>query len=201
MAFSPSQPALLLVEGKDDRAFFDTLRMVRNLPAFEIIQYEGKSKLRPFLKGLVLAEGFSNVVSLGVVRDADDNPAAAADSIRGALQAAGLPVPVAALTAVGTAPRVAFMIVPDATSSGALEELCFRAFAGDPALPCVDQYFDCLAATGLPHPKDPKHRMRILLASRPEFRPGLAMAIESGYVPVHADAFDQAAQFVETFNS
>ena len=68
---------LLLVEGKDARNFFDTLREHLELADVRVRDFGGVRQLRPYLAGLVSAPGFRNVRRLGIVRDAEtsDDPA------------------------------------------------------------------------------------------------------------------------------
>lgn len=195
--FSPSQPRLLLAEGKDDVALFETLRVQRQLPDIEITDFRGKDNLRPYLKGLVLDAGFSSVVSLGVARDADSDPAGAVESVRSALRDAGLSVPVGPLVTAGKSPSVTFMITPPGGAIGALEEMCLEAWAGDAGLQCVDAYFMCAAAAGLIHETGPKPRTHVMLASRPQFKGRLEYAIQSGFVPLGTAIFDPVEVFLK----
>lgn len=199
-AYVPSLPVLLLVEGKHDATFFEFLRVNRGIAEIEIFAYEGKDNLRQELgdivKGLRRGPGFSQVTSFGVVRDADTDAAVAEAVIKGALEAAGLDVPPAVVTRAGLTPAVTYMVLPDAASLGALEELCFRSLAADPALACVGDYFDCLEAiTGGDYRSGPKQRMRVLLSPR-RHEETLDRAIVRGYVPMGSTVFDEAAAFL-----
>lgn len=199
--FVPSLPVLLLVEGKHDAVFFERLRQDRRIAELEIFAYGGKDNMRAelgeLIKGLREGPGFSRLVSLGVVRDADTDVAAAQAAITGALTAAGLAVPPAVATRAGTGPAIAYMVLPDETTNGALEELCFRSLDHDPALGCVSGYFECLAAIpGGVYQSGPKQRMRVLLSARRR-EETLDRAIEGGYVPLGSAVFDKAAAFLE----
>lgn len=53
----------------------------------------GKEKFQPELKTLPNVSGYSLVTSIGIIRDADNDPKAAFDSVRSALINSGLPQP------------------------------------------------------------------------------------------------------------
>ena len=135
---------LLLVEGPDDLSFFDALLCHLNRQDIDVRSYSGKDNLRPFLKGLPAFPGFVNVVSLGITRDADDYADRTFGSICDSLSDAGLPVPDAPLVLASGQPQVIVMVIPPGENAGMLEDLCLAAFQDDPAMPCVNQYFDCV---------------------------------------------------------
>ncbi len=67
---------LLLVEGKEDKQFF--IKLGAQLTSTDdwplhIAQYEGKSKLADFLIASTRLPHFSQLASVGIVRDADFN--------------------------------------------------------------------------------------------------------------------------------
>ncbi len=166
----PSKPIteskVLAVEGKDEEKLFSALRAYLNLPNIEIRELGGRYSFRAKISALKATSGFAEkVTSLGVVRDADENPAGAFQSVCDALEKASLPRPTAPLQPVGDAPQV--MILPDGETPGMLEDLCLRSVAEDPAMPCVDEYFRCLEERLEELPKNPsKAQVRAFLASR-----------------------------------
>jgi hypothetical protein len=182
---------LILVEGKDDRKFFESL--LGHLQAIHIAQvfdYGGKDNLRGFLKQIVIGPDFQVVVKLMIVRDTDTNPAGALQSVRSALAAAGLVAPTTALTFATGSPDVCIAVLPDAAQQGALEDLCVASVGGDPAMHCVQAFLQCLPnhVAAMPSPIA-KAQAHTFLASRP--RPGLAVgdAAAAGYWPFGATAF------------
>jgi hypothetical protein len=139
------------------------------------------------------------VRSIGVVRDADAEPAAALNSVRGALSRAGLPVPEGTLVPTAGPLKVTVMILPGASRPGALEDLCLDAVAGDPAFPCLGRYFECLKEVGTEGPRNlSRARMQVFLASRLEAGKRLGEAAQAGYLPWGAPAFDELRRFVKT---
>jgi hypothetical protein len=202
MAAKIEQPKVLVVEGREEELFFGALIKHLGLWNIQIMPIGGKEKLRKNLKALANSPGFSEVISLGVVRDADANPDSAFQSVRDALQAAGLPTPERSLMPVDGRPRVAVLILPDACIPGMLEDLCLRAVAQDPAMPCVEQYFKCLQQAGLSLPDNmSKAKVQAFLASRRKAGLRLGEAAEAGYWPWNDDAFKQVRDFLSQIAS
>jgi len=198
MAIEIVQPNLLVVEGKEEELFFDALVKHLGLQGVQTMSIGGKQQLRRNLKALVLSPGFSEVISLGVVRDANADPAAAFQSVRDALQAANLPAPERPLVPVGDSPRVAVMILPEEGEAGMLEDLCLKSVMQDPAMHCVEQYFECLRQKGLPLPSNiSKAKVQVFLASRHRAGLRLGEAAEAGYWPWDAETFQQVKTFLQ----
>src|SRR5436309_1202206 len=100
---SITKQRLLLDEGVDEMNFFEGLLRHLERDDIQVCEFGGKTKLELFLKTLTTLPGFSNVISIGITRDADYLPRAkshqstaakaAFEGIRSALKKAGLPFP------------------------------------------------------------------------------------------------------------
>jgi hypothetical protein len=195
-----SEPNILIVEGDEDKLFFEALIEHLRLPKIQVMSIGGKTQIRRNLKTLTISSGFSMVRFLQIIRDADEDPPAAFQSVRDALQAANLPVPDSPVVVAGRQPSVAVMILPDESTQGALEDLCLQAVAPDPAIACVKQYFLCLEQQGLQLPKNvSKAKVHAFLASRAEADKRLGEAAQAGYWPWNSNAFDQLKNFLQQF--
>ena len=189
-------PKLLLVEGVDEVRLFGALAKNIGLDAdVQIRGYGGRNALRRLLANIWRVPGYPDLESLGIVMDADDSAASAQDRIRGALSAADLPVPAAPLqSAAGDeSPKACYLILPPDGETGALEDVCLASVAEDPAMDCVEDYFDCVERTALGGPRAnwaSKARVHAFLSSRerPDLR--LGDAAENGIWPFDAPAFD-----------
>jgi hypothetical protein len=192
-----SKPNLLVVEGVEERVFFNALIGHLRLQNVQVLPIGGKTKLRDELGALVISPSFASVVSLGVVRDADDDPDGAFQSVRGALTSVGLPSPERPLTPVGTAPEVTVVILPEPGKPGMLEDLCLQSVAQDPSMLCVEELFRCLPTQGLPLPRNmSKARIQVFLASREEPGKRVGEAAQAGYWPWDDKAFDHLKAFL-----
>ena len=90
-AWRIEKPKLLLVEGIDEVRLFGALAKDIGAEDVQIRDYQGKGNLRPFLRVLPQIPGYSELESIGVTRDADENSVNAAQSVRDALGGGGAP--------------------------------------------------------------------------------------------------------------
>ncbi|MDP2896509.1 MAG: hypothetical protein Q8Q12_08100 [bacterium] len=187
---------VLVVEGRDEELFFSAFAKRLGLTTLQVMGIGGKTKLRANLKALRDAPGFSSVVSLGIVRDANNDPRAAFLSVSDALRDCGLSVPREVGQPAGREPRVMAFIVPDAQRSGMLEDLCLAAVRDDPAMPCLDPFFDCVEErTQLPAELS-KAKVHAFLSSRPTPDLRLGEAAQKGYWPFENAAFETIKGFL-----
>lgn len=186
-------PKQVIVEGQDDVRVFKAMISHFNIPDLQVHECGGHPNLRSFLKTFKALPNFGLVQALAVVTDADSNRASREQGVREALAAAALPVPPRPLeTASDGDLVVAYLIVPHGQDAGMIEDVCLNSVRADPAMECVERYFDCISQTKLPGPKDverSKARVHAFLASRE--RPGLRLgeAAEGGIWDLGADAF------------
>jgi len=192
---------LLLVEGNDDRRFFGALADDLGVhDDLQVICANGKTNIRSRLRAIQntrRSPGELKVQSLGIVRDADTNPNTAFQSVCDALSAVGFPRPVQPNLPAGTNPKTAVMILPHIDSCGALEDLCLEVVSDEDALACVNEYFSCLGARGVPATRYlSKARVHVFLSSKEKPDKRLGEAAEAGYWPWHSPVFDEARRFV-----
>ena len=187
------QPKQVLVEGNDEVRLFGALARHLGISDIQIDPYRGRDNLRPFLKALSLLDGFENINSLAVVADANSDRNRTGQRIRGALSDAGLPSPRRPLEVVTQdSVRVCYLVVPHEAESGMIEDVCLDSVQADPAIDCVDQYFECIKQTNVRGPREvwlAKARLHAFLASRerPDLR--LGEAADAGIWDFGADAF------------
>ncbi len=166
-----NQSRILLVEGDDERHLVKGLQSLHGFPDFQIIDYKGKDKFRSFLGTLRLTEGFNQVTSIGILRDADSNPSGAFQSIQDSLNYNKLPCPgkpVEAARADNLSVRV--FIIPGAGQQGMLETLCLQALADDPVFACVNEFSTCVQSKRTQNFNMAKVQMQAFLASFPGVR-------------------------------
>ncbi|MFO7900191.1 MAG: DUF3226 domain-containing protein [Planctomycetota bacterium] len=187
------------MEGLDAFRFFKFfLEHEGLLQQIEVRNFGGVDELDAYLPALKATPGFSQVRSVGVVRDAEAEMESAFRAVCRALGSADLPVPRAPETASEGAPKVSVYILPDCKRPGMLETLCLDAFGDDAALPCVQAYFACLQQRDAPHPNNlDKSRLQTLLASRPEPTPYIGRAAERRYFNFDHHVFDRLRAFLQ----
>lgn len=196
--------ALDIASGNEASASQDLCTALRifseemGLAVTQVQDFRGKDELPSFLKALKATPGFAQVTSLGIIRDAEDDPKAAFQSVCSALTHADLGVPKQPGVFVGDSLRIGVMILPDTATEGMLETLCLRSVVDDPAMPCIERYFTCIQER-LPSKELPrvieKARVQAFLASRHESELLLGQAAHRGYWPWDHPAFDHIKQF------
>ena len=176
---------LLLVEGKDTEAFIAALLDVSGLEDFQILDFRNVENFQPFIKGLVNRLDYreSDIQSIGVIRDAEQNASAAFESVCNALKAASLDSPSQVGRITTGKPRTGIYLLPDlGASSGMLEDLCLNMLETDAAIVCVEQYFQCLSSQGIQPPRNfAKAKITAFLASRPELKQRVGYAMNKEY--------------------
>lgn len=195
-----TRPKILIGEGQDEEVFFGALLEHLRIDDVQVAQCAGKDAMAKFLKVLPKLDGFGDVVSIGVTRDADDDASQAFRSVCTSLSAANLPVPSAPGVAVGEALRASVLILPGAGRTGMLEDLCLAAVAAQPGFACIDEYLACVQgragrlhdARGLP-----KARARVWLASHDPPDLAVGLAARKGFWPWTAPEFGELKRFVQ----
>ena len=187
----------LLVEGKDQLNFFEAyIRRVELQKELQVQNFGGVNELRGFLLALVDAPGFDTVVSVGIVRDAEESATGARRSIEDSLRNAGLPTPGNANGGDGLA--VQMLILPGGEEErGMLETLLCQSVADKPVTSCIDEFFSCVdSLPELDVPKPDKARAHAYLATMPEPQVSVGVAAQKGYWPFGHEAFAEVHDFL-----
>ncbi len=99
----------LLVEGNDQRNFFEAFIKHLEIDDVQIHNFGGVPQLRDFLLALVDAPNFREIVqSVGIVRDAEESAAAAFQSVQSSLRHAELTMPDRPAIRSGNSPAICF---------------------------------------------------------------------------------------------
>lgn len=196
---SIEQSHLLLVEGIDDAFFFEALITRLNLCDIEIWPIGGVRDFKKKLGILKKLSGFEKIKSIGVIRDADENAAAAFDSVSQALRDNGLSAPDRYGHRSTETPLTSIMILPDGLESpGMLESLCLRAITDDPAMLCTEKYFECLHESRIYQREvdQDKAKVYVYLASKNKPDKRLGESAQAGYWPFDNEVFDNVKRFL-----
>lgn len=188
---------LLVVEGKDEELFFSAaLEKHIETRDIQVLPIAGKTRLREYLEGLKRDAHFPEVISLAVIRDADESPVSALQSVHDALKSHGLPAPEQHGQFTGSAPRVGLFVMPDGKSHGMLETLCMDSVKSRAGSECVQSYLDCLKQNGMRPSQVDKARAHAWLAGQinPDNRVG--EAAQAGYWDFEDPAFDNLWAFI-----
>jgi len=188
---------VLAVEGKDEVNFFDALLKHSRIAGFDIRDVGGKDKFKEMLPVLVKVRGFSDIEVLVVVRDADNDPDAAFDSVRDVLNGQKLDPPDHMNQFSDGNPRIGVFIMPGNSDTGMLEDLCLKTVEEHPAMECVNAFIDC--ASGLKYPPKiaAKAKAQAFLAAMPKIVSSVGVGAQKGYWNLDSDELDNLRSFID----
>ena len=179
-------PKQLLVEGRTPEIFFrEWVEAVDLKGEVEVRDYGSLADLTAYLRVFTGYKEFREiVVSVGVVRDAEDKPAAAAfQAVCAALKTVALPAPEGINAFSQGNPRTGIFVLPDCEGSGMLETLCWSALGADPKLTphleCVAAYLGCVRKSNVEIRNESKARVWAYLAGRGQFDPQVGRAAQA----------------------
>lgn len=140
---------VIIAEGKDDCNLINEICNFLNIHDIQTISTNTKPN-SDSLKPIFNMSNFSQIVkSIGIIRDANDDPNAAFQSVSTALQNNGYPVPAVPLVPVNNGLiQTLIMIVPDFHNQGNLETLLMRYVQSLPISNCITDFFTCITQHG-----------------------------------------------------
>ncbi len=199
-----TEQQLLLVEGKDECNFFEALLTYEEIKKVQCIDVGGKDKFPEIFSFLVRMEEFKKAVSIGLVRDAENNQAKSAfDSLCSNLREQSLPVP-STLNALNPGPpKVSIFIMPDNQGAGMLENLCLKIIEGQAVEKCLCDYLACTLANlafleEQEKFNEPKAKVQAYLATRAPIVNSLGLGAKAGYWDFSHPGFDKVKGFLHT---
>ena len=200
-------PKLLIVEGNDDRNFFQALAKHLSVSDVGIEPCHGRNALKCFLSGLVAATGFDKLCSLGIVRDANGCAKSAFQSVQSGLRNADLPVPPKVAQPYEAPERMAngrktlavsVFVLPDCESPGSLETLLYQTLDREIDR-CITNFLECAGDVDGDKPKNKdKARVFAYLATREERRHSVGVAAKQGVWSLSHPAFKDLIAFVQS---
>lgn len=167
---------LILSEGTD--AYFFCIWAYQGFGAtgIQVLNFGGVTELTKYLLTLVLLPRYEIVDTMVIVRDAEKDPEAAANSVKTSLKDAALPMPDRPYEFTGSGPKVAYIIFPgfgdkegEGLSAGTLEDLCLEIVKDDAIFECVGDYIDCMAKKNEKPANLHKAKLHAYLAGKPDF--------------------------------
>ena len=196
---------LLVVEGNDDRNFFQALVAHLSVDDVSVRPYDGTGELKRYLRTLVAATGFENLRSLGIVRDANGSAKSAFQSVQSGLRNAALPVPPKVaqpyeaperVTNGRKTPAVSAFVLPDCESPGSLETLLYQTLKPE-IDQCITDFLECTGDVDGDKPKnEDKARVFAYLATREDPRHSVGVAARRGVWDFDHRAFKDLIAFV-----
>ena len=178
-----------------------TTEMIRrwNIGGIQVIEVGGKYKFQSKLDAL-LSHARSRGLQLsaiGVMRDADNSPKGALQSVLNALRSVGLSAPISQGAFVPGDPSVGIFILPDGESQGSVEGLCWASVKDTPAAQCSTSYLKCLQDSEALKSRNPaKTLVHAYLAAQEDPYARVGEGALKGYWPFDHPVFDPLKRFV-----
>lgn len=136
---------LMIVEGIDEQRVFTKILGILNNTKIQIIPHGGKTLLSDYLKNVLTKDpNFNIVTSIGIIRDADENPVGAFEAVCYALKNCGLDIPNRENEKTIGKPTIAVTILPGSGRTGSLEDVFLDSVVQNQIYSCVEGYFMCL---------------------------------------------------------
>lgn len=200
-----TQPFAILVEGLDDRYFFQAACEHLGLQDdVDIVSVNGKDRFREALEAI---SGIDNCEKILLVRDADNNANGALQSLQDALRQKKFPFPSKAFEwKIGAGlPHVAIAIMPGpnedgSLQKGALEDLYITVrMKKDRICKCVDDFLECCRGKNPSLKITSKSKVSAFLAAQyADLRLGEAIAKDFDW---SHEALKPIMQLLEAFSS
>lgn len=179
-------PKQLLVEGRTPEIFFREWVEALGLNGkIEVRDYGSLDQLTDFLKVFTGRKEFKETVeSVGIIRDAEHQPAAAAfRSVCASLKEVSLVCPEKCGSFSVGPKRTGIFVLPDCDQPGMLETLCWTILEADskskPELNCVMAHLQCLGQANVQTHNPHKAKVWTYLAGRGEFDPQVGRAAQA----------------------
>jgi len=155
---------LIVAEGRDDQILIEALAKREGLTHVQVTHCQGRDNLGNKLAAYAASPGFVDLISLGIVLDAEKSAAAT-----GAMVEAAIVKAKAMLVPATTWPRTTVHVVPDPEPQGMMEDVCLATLADRPVMGCVDTYLSCCHDHGgqAAPPNPSKARFQAWLATQP----------------------------------
>jgi hypothetical protein len=189
---------LLIVEGEDERRFLNKWFIELEVTDIQVLPIGGKTKLLSELKILTTLHNFSNVESIGILRDADEDANAAFQSVCSALESCGLSRPSKVIERTTENPSISILILSGYLRTGSLEDIFIDSIRENPLMECIEQYFGCVneKLNGIPN-QIGKAKVHTFLAANindPDKR--LGESIEADIWNLDSTAFKLLREFI-----
>lgn len=191
---------IVIVEGRDDKMFFEKLLEKLKINDIQIHVLEGKINFKNNFVDVKEVRGFNNVKKIIVILDADENYQNTKDSIKTninkILKASDEP-----LVFSSSNPSVAYFIMPNNKDIGMLETLCVASQKNSPAMKQVDKFISEVDSDDMikekPNNKD-KAKAQAYLSIMPKIACGMAYGIVKNYWDLEHPDFQKLINFLKS---
>lgn len=192
---------VLIVEGKDERILVEYLQSILGLE-FEIIDAEGEDNINNQIKKFLTLSG-DKIVSLGVLRDANNSPSSIFQGFIDCLRSIknieiNIPEEIG-IFPIGL-PKAGIFILPGDSQPGHLEDLLLQT-ANQEIIECVDLFIKCIKSKDYKLEfKEHKARMKAYLAIMPKHEVSTARSgLKEKYFNLDSPQLGKLKSFLQDF--
>ncbi|MHA1353158.1 MAG: DUF3226 domain-containing protein [Candidatus Heimdallarchaeaceae archaeon] len=193
---------LLIVEGKDDKQFFEALLKQMRIKDVQVIKLGGQNILKKYLRTFIKTSGFEKVKQLAICIDADKNPESKFRSICDSLKRLGFKPPSNPSTFHSTREKeslnIGIFLIPGQDKKGAIEDLCLETVSNDIRMSCVDKYINCLEKNNIEIRNESKCKVQVFLATEYETN-SLGLAAQKSIWNFQSSSLNELKRFLEEF--
>lgn len=192
---------VLAVEGKDECEFFEALLNDMDISECQIYDIGGKDKFKSKIPAFIRFSHlhFEIVEVFAIIRDADDNPEGAFESIKNIVKKAGLEPSSTVNTFGDGKPKVGIFIMPGGSETGMLEDLCLETVKNKPVMKHVDHYIDCVKIMDEIPKNIAKAKAQVYLASKPDIVCRVGHGAKKNYWDFTSSTLGGLKTFLENF--
>jgi len=191
---------ILIVEGDDEKNLFDSYFKEKKIDDIQIMPIGGKTKFKESLDLVRKDDNFKIVDIIGIIRDADENPEAAFNSVQNSIRSCGFTPPTRQLVKTQSRPMWMILIVPSINTIGAIEDVCLKSVTDDCAMPIIDQFFINLKDKGCELPDHlNKSKTLCYLSSKKIYTNCVGIAAQKSIWHFDSPAFDNINELIRLF--
>jgi len=208
---------ILIVEGEDEKSFFEFLLKKMNLNEdIQILPFGGKDKFPKRIPSLIKRANIQiDLKTIAIVRDADKKIAEDAfKSICNILKKTKSTVPLVVPTKLNEfsndMPKIGIFVMPDNKNEGMLEDLCLEVFKDSPVMGCVNSFIDCVSKLPTPTKTKSKAKIQSFLMAQPSIATtqillsaqyktvnSVGIAAKKGYIDFESAALGEIINFLK----
>ena len=190
---------LVLVEGEDERNLLTRMFAEWNIQGIQTVSVGGKNNFRAGLEQVMESARATEtgLSAIGLLRDADEYPDRAFQSVADSLRSQGLNTPSSHGVVTKGQPSMGIFILPDGANPGAIEDLCWRSVEDTAAAQCCSNYLACLeVSNALLSPNVGKTLVHAYLASQEDPSARVGEGALQGRWPLTHPAFEPLKDFL-----
>jgi len=200
MAIRIDRNKLLVVEGNDEKNFFECYLNYLQIDNIQIISLGGTPKYKEQIPAIISATGFNPLVEIfAIIRDAETNENAAFQSIQHIINSLHLRPPDENYSFSNGTPKVGIYILPGNHENGMCEDLLLKTVENHPAMVCVNDFMKCVNKLDDPPRIQSKAKAKAFLAAMPESVPHIGIAALKKYWNFDSECLSSLKQFLQSF--